>query len=125
MRERRTISGQSPLCSPRWSQYARQYDFTHDADRWKPLLGLAVVSRRDDNDKIKVGHDIKPLAAIAGAANPMLKPYRSGREKFHVAEVPLISVALEFIDADARHEAFGKPLRRDDLTAVGHSIVEY
>ena len=32
------------------------------------MLGLAVVSRRDDDDEIKVGHHIKPLAAIAGAA---------------------------------------------------------
>src|SRR5882757_2661864 len=98
---------QQPLCSPRGSREARQHDFAHDADRWEPLLGLAVVSCRDDDNKIKLGHHIKPQAAIAGAANPMLEPYRSAREKFHVAQIPLISVALEFIDADARHEAFG------------------
>ena len=89
------------------------------------MLGLAVVSCRDDDDKIKVGHHIEPLATIAGAANPMLEPYRSAGQKFHIAEIPLIAVTLKFIDADARHETFGKPLRRDDLAVVGHSTVEY
>src|ERR1700726_5318275 len=71
------------------------------------------------------GKKKRPRPAVAAAATQMFEPHRSARQKFHVAQIPLVTVTLQLIDADARHEALGKPRRRHDLTAVGRSVVEY
>src|SRR6266446_10128012 len=92
LRPVRPVTLTSDTAAPR-SQQARQHGFANDADRWEPLLGRAVVSGRDDDDQIEIGQHIKPLAAIAGAADPMFQPHGASSEKFHVAEVPLIAIA--------------------------------
>src|SRR5947207_5888663 len=99
---------------------ARQHGLAHDTDRRQPLLGRAVVSGGNDNDELEVGEDPEPLPAIAEAADPMLQPYSPAGKELHVAEVPLIAVARQFIHADTRREACGEPIRRHDLTAAGH-----
>src|SRR4051794_38446513 len=104
---------------------AREHGFAHDTDRRYPLIWRAIVSGRDDDDQVEIRHDVEPLAAIAGRTHPMLQMHLVGSAKLHVAEIPLIAVALQLADGDARNETLRQPFGRDDLAPTDPAVVDH